>query len=126
VRTEIRNKLRAIAEKLRRRAQTLLSHAESLRARALLFYAETLRPYVNRLRPYAIKLRMRAVTALDPVGVWLHRGIVRVGKVSPRAGKKLEALETWVRQSDARKLGAAALAAEALLALRSHPEPARE
>jgi hypothetical protein len=124
------NLLRTIAEKLRPYAQSLRSHAEKLR------------PYVEKLRPHAIALRTRVVRALDPVGAWLHRGIVQVGKVSPRTAKKLETLEVWVCQSDAHKLSTAALAAsihalaatgeddsiaaEALLALRSHPELARE
>jgi hypothetical protein len=86
------NRLSAIAKKLRPYAQTLRSCAE-------------------KLRPYAIKLRSRAVETLDPVGILLHRGIVCVGRVSPRTAKKLEAFEIWVGQSDGRKLGAAALAA---------------
>ncbi len=97
------NLLHAIAEKLRPYAQTLWSYAEKLRP-----YAQTLRSYAERLRPYAIELRRRAVRALGPVGILLHRGIVRVGSASPRAGKELEALEAWVGQSDARKLGTAA------------------
>jgi len=118
VRTEFRNKLRAIAEKLRRYAQTLPSYVERLRpyVRTLWSHAEKLRPYLEKLRPYAIELRGRAVRALGPLGILLHRGIVHVGRVSPRAGKKLEALETWVCQSDARKLGTAALAAVLLYA----------
>ncbi len=118
MRTEFRNQLRAIAEKLRRYAQTPLSYAEKLRAYAhtLRSHAEKLRPYVEKLRPYAIELRRQAVKALGPLGILLHRGIVHVGRVSPRAGKKLGALETWVCQSDARKLGTAALAAALLYA----------
>src|SRR6266496_6512163 len=85
------NLLHAIAEKLRPYAQTLWSYAEKLRP-----YAQTLRSYAERLRPYAIELRRRAVRALGPVGILLHRGIVRVGSASPRAGKELEALEAWV------------------------------
>jgi hypothetical protein len=100
------NRLHAIAGKLRPYAQTLRSYVEKLRP-----YAERLRPYLERLRPYAAKLRRHALEALDPVGAWLHRGIVQVGRVSPRTAKKLEAVETWVGQSDARKLGTAALAA---------------
>jgi hypothetical protein len=119
-------RLHAIAEKLRPYAHALRSYAEKLRphvdrlrpyAHVLRSYGEKLRPYLQRLRPYAITLRRQAVKALGPIGVLMHSGIVHVGRVSPRTGKKLEAFETWVGQSDGRKLGTAALAAALAFAI---------
>lgn len=78
-------------------------------ARAMMSCAAGLRPYVDKLRPYADRLQRRAVRAVDAVGRWLHRGVVQVGRVSPRAAKRLEAAEAWVFQSDGRKLCAAGL-----------------
>ena len=55
--------------------------------------------------------------AVDAVGSWLHRGIVQVGKVSPRTARRLEAVEAWVCQSDGRKLSGAALVAVLVLGI---------
>lgn len=79
----------------------------------------TLWSHTARLKPYAKKLRTHTLRAVDAIGAWLHRGTVHVGRLSPRAGKKLEAFESWVRQSERRKLGAAALAAAFLLGIGS-------
>jgi hypothetical protein len=98
-------KMRATARAMGSYTARLLPYFDKLRA-----YVGKLRPYVDKLRPYANRLHRHAVTAVDTVGSWLHRGIVQVGKVSPRAAKRLEAVETWVRQSDGRKLGTAAFA----------------
>jgi len=94
----------------------------SLAAKKLYAYARTmgsytarLRPYVAKMRAYADKLRRHAVKGVDAVGSWLHRGIVHVGKVSPRTAKRLEAVEAWVCQSDRRKLCAAGLVAVVVL-----------
>jgi len=93
--------------------------AKKLRAyaQAMGSYAARLRPYVDKLRPYASKLHRHAVKAVDAVGSWLHRGIVQVGKVSPRTARRLEAAEAWVCQSDRRKLSVAALVAVVALAI---------
>src|SRR3977135_980516 len=69
-------------------------------ARAMGSYTARLRPHLDKLRPYATELRRHAVTAVDAAWTWLHRGIVQVGKVSPRAAKRLEAVETWVCRSE--------------------------
>ena len=79
-------------------------------ARAMGSYTARLRPYFDKLRPYANELRRHGISAVDAAWRGLHRGIVQVGKVSPRAAKRLEAVETWVCRSDARKLGTAAFA----------------
>jgi hypothetical protein len=86
-------------------------------ARAMGSYTARLRPYLYKLRPYANELRRHAVTAVDAAWSWLHRGIVQVGKVSPRAATRLEAVETWVCRSDARKLGTAAFAVVLVLGI---------
>jgi len=80
-------------------------------------YVDKLRPLTDRLRPYVDKLRRHAVKAVDAVGSWLRRGIVQVGKVSPRTASRLEAVEAWVCQSDGRKLGVAALVAVLVLGI---------
>ena len=80
-------------------------------------YVDKLRPLTDRLRPYVDKLRRHAVKAVDAVGSWLHRGIVQVGKVSPRTARRLEAVEAWVCQSDGRKLSGAALVAVLVLGI---------
>ena len=96
-----------------------------LYARAIGSYAARLRPYVGKvrlragfyvgkLRPYASALLRHAVRAVDAVGSGLHRGIVRIGKLSPRTAKRLEALGAWVSRSDRRKLGAALVAVAVL------------
>jgi len=90
-------------------AAFLLRQSFSLRQQAAPL-VEKLRPYVDRVRPYVDKLHGHAVTAVDAVGNWLHRGIVQVGKLSPRTAKQLEAVEAWVSHSDRRKLSVAALA----------------
>jgi len=112
-------KTSSAAKKLHAYAQVVGSYAARLRscfdkvflyANKLHPYVEKLRPYVDRVRPYVDKLHGHAVTAVDAVGSWLHRGIVQVGKLSPRTAKQLEAVEAWVSHSDRRKLSVAALA----------------
>ncbi|HMG59466.1 MAG TPA: hypothetical protein VK583_07040 [Burkholderiales bacterium] len=107
------------AKKLRAYAQAMGSHAGRLRPYVdkMCFYVDKLQPYIDRLRPYVDKLRLHAVKAVDAVGSWLHRGIVQVGKVSPRTAKRLEAVEAWVCQSDRRKLSVAALVAVLVLGI---------
>ena len=96
-----------------------------LYARAIGSYAARLRPYagkarlraglcVDQLRPYASALLRHAVRALDAVGSWLHRGIVQIGRLSPRTAKRLGAVGAWVSRSDRRKLGAALVAVAVL------------
>ncbi len=100
------------AKKLRATARAMGSYAARLRPYfgKLRAYVGKLRPYVDKLRPYANGLRRHAVKAVDAAWSWLHRGIVQVDKVSPRAAKRLEGVETWVCQSEGRKLGTAAFA----------------
>jgi len=113
------------AKKLGAYAQALGSYAARLRpyvdkARFYIAklrpYADKLRPFIDSSRPHVDKLRRHAVKAVDAVGSWLHRGIVQVGKVSPRAARRLEAVEAWVCRGDGRKLSVAALVAVLVLA----------
>ncbi|HKB63329.1 MAG TPA: hypothetical protein VKD03_10705, partial [Burkholderiales bacterium] len=94
------------AKKMRATARAMGSYTAGLRPYVdkLRLYVDKLRPYVDKLRPYASKLHQYAVKAVDAVGSWLHRAIVQIGKLSPRTGKRLEAVEAWVCQSDRRKL----------------------
>ena len=117
-------KASSAAKKLRGYAQAVGSYAARLRscfdkvflyANKLRPYVEKLRPYVDKVRPYVDKLHGHAVTAVDAVGSWLHRGIVQVGKLSPRTAKQLEVVEAWVSHSDRRKLSVAGLAAVLVL-----------
>src|SRR6266705_146143 len=105
-------KTSSAAKKLHAYAQVVGSYAARLRScfDKVFLYANKLHPYVDRVRPYVDKLHGHAVTAVDAVGSWLHRGIVQVGKLSPRTAKQLEAVEAWVSHSDRRKLSVAALA----------------
>src|SRR6266513_6417295 len=96
-------RLRPYFDKLRPYFDKLRPYFDKLRP-----YFDKLRPYFDKLRSYANWLQRYAVRAVDAVGRWLHRGIVQVGKVSPRAAKWLEAAEAWVFRSDGRKLCAAA------------------
>src|SRR6266571_1139608 len=75
------------AKKMRATARAMGSYTARLRP-----YVDKLRPYVDKLRPYANRLHRHAVSAVDAVGSWLHRGIVQIGKVSPRTAKRLEAV----------------------------------
>ena len=106
------DKLRLYVSKLRPYVDELRLYLSKLRP-----YVDRLRPYVDKLRPYASKLHRYAVKAVDAVGSWLHRGIVQIGKLSPRTGKRLEAVEAWVCQSDRRKLSVAALVAVFVLGI---------
>ena len=119
-------KLRAYAQAMGSYAARLRPYVDKLRldVNKLRPYVDKLRPYVDKLRPcvdklhlYASKLHQYAVKAVDAVGSWLHRGIVQVGKVSPRTAKRLEAVEAWVCQSDRRKLSVAALVAVLVLGI---------
>jgi hypothetical protein len=109
----------AAAKKIRATARAMGSYTARLRPYfdKLRLFVARLRPYLDKLRPYANELRRHAVAAVDAAWRWLHRGIVQVGKVSPRAAKRLEAVETWVCRSDARKLGTAAFAVVLVLGI---------
>src|SRR5256714_1347516 len=124
--SEAMHKASPAAKKLGAYAQALGSYAARLRPYVdktrfyigkLRPYVDKLRPFIDRLRPYVDKLRRHAVKAVDAVGSWLRRGIVQVGKVSPRTARRLEAVEAWVCQSDGRKLSVAALVAVLVLGI---------
>src|SRR6266513_397368 len=110
--SEAMHKASPAAKKLGADSQALGSYAARLRP-----YVDKARLYATKLRPYVGKTRRHAVKAVDAVGSWLHRGIVQVGKVSPRTARRLEAVEAWVCQSDGRKLSGAALVAVLVLGI---------
>ena len=66
-----------------------------------------------RLRSHAAKLRSRIVAGVDAC---LRRSAAASGRLSPRAAEKLEAFAAWVRRSEGRRLGIAALASVVALA----------
>ena len=105
----------AAAKKMRATARAMGSYTARLRPCFDKLRAHADKLYVDKLRPYANRLHRHAVTAVDAVGSWLHRGIVQVGKVSPRTAKRLEAVGAWVCQSDRRKLCVAGLVAVVVL-----------
>src|SRR5258706_7160717 len=110
-------KMRATARAMGSYTAALRPYVDKLRLYVdkLRLYVDKLRPYVDKLRPYANRLHRHAVSAVDAVGSWLHRGIVQVGKVSPRTAKRLEAVGAWICRSDGRKLWVAALVAVVVL-----------
>src|SRR5256714_822762 len=112
-------RLRPCVDKARLHANKLRPYVDKARfyIGKLRPYVDKLRPFMDRLRPYVDQLRRYAVKAVDAVGSWLHRGIVQVGKVSPRTARRLEAVEAWVCQSDGRKLSVAALATVLVLVI---------
>src|SRR5258707_7336476 len=110
-------KMRATARAMGSYTAALRPYVDKLRLYVdkLRLYVDKLRPYADKLRPYANRLHRHAVSAVDAVGSWLHRGIVQVGKVSPRTAKRLEAVGAWICRSDGRKLWVAALVAVVVL-----------
>jgi hypothetical protein len=102
---EAGKKMRATARAMEPYAAGLRSYFDKLRP-----HFDKVRPYIDKLRPFANGVRRHSFKAVDAAWSWVHRGIVQVGKVSPRAAKRLEAIETWACRSDGRKLGTAAFA----------------
>jgi len=85
-------------------------HKVSPAAKKLGPYAQALESYAARLRPYVDKLRVHAVRVLQTVNGGYRVGLATIGRVSPRTAKAIVACETWLRQSDWRRLGLTALA----------------
>jgi hypothetical protein len=88
MRTDFVSKLRAAEKKARATVRT--------RLRAAISRAEKLRPY--------------AAKALETVHGGYRAGVAAIGGHSPRTARVIEACETWLRQSDWRRLCLAALA----------------
>jgi len=74
------------------------------------------RAVASRLGSYARKTRGGIVAGVDGC---LREGVAACRKLSPRAAKKIEAFAAWVRASEARRLGTAALAGALVLAVAS-------
>ena len=60
-------------------------------------------------------LRVHAARVLQAVNSGYRAGVAAIGRVSPRTAKAIVACETWLRQSDWRRLGLTALAAVLVL-----------
>ncbi|HET7765725.1 MAG TPA: hypothetical protein VFK92_11615 [Burkholderiales bacterium] len=71
------------------------------------------RARASKVRSHAARLRRPIVAGVDAC---LRRGVAACGRLSPRAAEQLETFAAWVRRSDARRLGIAALASLAVLA----------
>ena len=134
-RTDFVNKLRGVAKKVRETVIAWRRRAIA-RARKLRPYAtkalETVKAWwiacTNRLRAYAGSareklrtrfpmldvyartLRLHAARVLQTVGSGYRAGLATIGRVSPRTAKAIVACETWLRQSNRRRLGLTALA----------------
>jgi hypothetical protein len=129
------NKLRAVAKKAREtvmawlrraiaRARKLRPHAakaletvktwwiactDKLRAHAG-GALEKLRARFPMLDAYARTLRLHAARLLATVNRGYRAGVATIGRHSPRTAKAIVACETWLRQSDWRRLAFSALA----------------
>jgi len=74
------------------------------------------RAVASRLSSHAKKARRGIVAGVDACLRW---AVPACRRLSPRAAKKLEAFSAWLRRSDARRLGAAGVAAVLVLAVAS-------
>src|SRR5712691_2145478 len=113
MRSDFTNKLGAVAEKARETVGTWLRRA-SASADKLRAYAGSalgkLRTRFPILDVYARALRLHAARALQAVNTGYRAGVATIGRYSPRTAKAIEACETWLRQSDWRRLASSALA----------------
>ena len=136
------DKLRAVAKKARETVMAWLRRAIA-RARKLRPYAtkaletartwwiactnglrayagsalEKLRTRFPMLDVYARTLRLHAARLLATVDSGYRAGVATIGRYSPRTANAIVACETWLRQSDWRRLGLAALAAVLVLVI---------
>ena len=142
MRTDFTNKLRAVGKKARETVMAWLRRAIA-RARTLRPYAakalETVKTWwiacTNKLRAYAGSalgklrtrfpmldvyartLRLRGARLLATVNSGYRAGVATIGRYSPRTAKAIEACETWLRQSDWRRLASTALAVVLVLGI---------
>ena len=133
--SDFANKLRAATEKARETAAAWI-HRASARAHKLRPYAtqalETVEAWgiagANALRAHAARalaklrtrfpildvyaraLRLHAAKALEAVNRGYRAGVAIIGRYSPRTAKAIVACETWLRQSDWRRLSLTGLA----------------
>ena len=140
--SDFANKLRAATEKARETAAAWI-HRASARAHKLRPYAtqalETVKAWgiagANALRAHAARalaklrtrfpildvyaraLRLHAAKALEAVNRGYRAGVAIIGRYSPRTARAIVACETWLRQSDWRRLGLTALAVVLVLGI---------
>ena len=140
--SDFANKLRAATEKARETAAAWI-HRASARAHKLRPYAtqalETVEAWgiagANALRAHAARalaklrtrfpildvyaraLRLHAAKALEAVNRGYRAGVAIIGRYSPRTARAIVACETWLRQSDWRRLGLTALAVVLVLGI---------
>ena len=142
MRTDFANKLRAGAKKadgaVRAWLRAAIARADKLRPYAaksletvrtgwiacagrLRAYARGALERVNTRFPmltvYAGKLRLHAARLLEAVNSGYRAGVAAIGRVSPRTARAIVACETWLRQSDWRRLGLTALAVVLVLGI---------
>ena len=110
-------KLRPHAAKVRETVRTWwIACTSTLRehARSAL---EKLRTRFPMLDVYARALRLHAARLLASVGRGYRVGVAAIGGYSPRTAEAIVACETWLRQSDWRRLGLTALAVVLVLGI---------
>src|SRR6266853_881490 len=78
---------------------------------------EKLRTRFPMLDVYARALRLHAARLLASVGRGYRAGVAAIGRYSPRTAKAVVACETWLRQSDWRRLGLTGLAVVLVLGI---------
>src|SRR6266853_1861393 len=78
---------------------------------------EKLRTRFPMLDVYARALRLHAARLLASVGRGYRAGVAAIGRYSPRTAKAIVACETWLRQSDWRRLGLTGLAVVLVLGI---------
>ena len=78
---------------------------------------EKLKTRFPMLDVYARALRLHAARLLASVGRGYRAGVAAIGRYSPRTAKAIVACETWLRQSDWRRLGLTALAVVLVLGI---------
>src|SRR5437660_7981882 len=104
------NKLRPYASKALQIVKAWwIAGTNKLRARASRALGR-LRTRFPILDVYARALRVHAARVLQTVNSGYRAGLAAIGRVSPRTAKAIVACETWLRQSDWRRLGLTALA----------------
>jgi hypothetical protein len=142
MRTDFRDKLRAVAKKSRQSVKAslrnVIAQAHKLRPYATkaretvrtwwLAYTSKLRAHAGNalenlktrfsmLTVHARKLRLRAAQLFEAVHRGYRAGVAYIGKRSPRTAKAIEACETWLGQRDWRRLGRSALAVALVLGI---------
>src|SRR5882762_4425665 len=110
MRSDLTNKLRAVAKEARETVKAWwIAGTNALRAYAGSAFGK-IRTRFPILEVYARALRVHAARVLQTVDSGYRAGLATIGRVSPRTAEAIVACETWLRQSDWRRLGLTALA----------------